>query len=121
MRKSLLFLMMVVAWALPHGAAVADENGEQSRPKVDRAWLEQTVQTCNGCHGSGGVSNAPNFPVIAGQHETYLWRVLQDYRDGRRRDAAMAAQVQNMSDAQLRALAAYYAAQDGPLYTPALK
>lgn len=50
----------------------------------------------------------PNFPKLAGLGEKYLLKQMQDIRDGRRPVAAMAGQVDNMSDQDLADIAAFY-------------
>lgn len=67
--------------------------------------------TCVGCHGADGNSMVPNFPKLAGQHATYLEKQLKDFRDGFRKDATMAAFVKGLTDQEIKALAAFYAAQ----------
>lgn len=67
--------------------------------------------TCVGCHGADGNSMVPNFPKLAGQHATYLEKQLKDFRDGFRKDATMAAFVKGLTDEEIKALAAFYAAQ----------
>ena len=34
---------------------------------------------CTACHGADGVSAAPMYPSLAGQHEDYLRRAIQEY------------------------------------------
>ncbi len=67
--------------------------------------------TCIGCHGADGNSVVPNFPNIAGQHASYLEKQLKDFRDGFRKDASMAAFAKGLTDEEIKALAAFYAAQ----------
>jgi len=76
---------------------------------------------CASCHGPSGVSQSRNYPSVAGQVETYVYKTLLDYRDGRRsegsgRTDAMIASVLGMSDQQLADLAAYYASETGPQF-----
>ena len=73
--------------------------------------------TCGACHGADGNSVVPNFPKLAGLGEKYLLKQMQDIRDGRRMVAAMAGQVDNMSDQDLADIAAFY---DGKARTPEL-
>ncbi|MEN8719791.1 MAG: cytochrome c [Oceanococcaceae bacterium] len=73
--------------------------------------------TCAACHGADGVSSAPTFPTLAGQHETYLVQSLKQYRDGSRKNAVMAPMAANLSDEDIADLAAFYARQKGPLKT----
>jgi len=68
---------------------------------------------CAACHGQTGQSVSPDFPNLGGQHEDYLYRVLLDYKAGHRKNPIMAAQVENLSKADMADLAAYFAAQSG--------
>ena len=73
------------------------------------------VAMCSACHGVGGAAPiAPNYPKLNGQNKAYLVASLKAYRDGERKGglaAAMAAQASQLSDADIEALSAYYAAQ----------
>jgi len=72
---------------------------------------------CAACHGQNGISMNPEWPSLAGQHESYLLHTLRQYKSGERQNAIMAGQVMMLSDEELRDLAAFYAAQVG-LFTP---
>lgn len=109
------FIALVVAGA----PAFAQEDGGAAA-KHGPEWVQQKIQTCQGCHGKNGVSSAPTFPTIAGQYESYLLHALTAYRDGDRTNPIMAPQVAGLTDAQLKALARYFSEQDTPLYTPEL-
>ena len=54
----------------------------------------------------GAPRNAGYFPRIAGKPAGYLYNQLLNFRDGRRRNAAMSHLVQHLSDAYLREIAA---------------
>ena len=71
---------------------------------------------CAACHGENGISPAPNWPNLAGQHKDYLVHSIKQYRSGEREDAVMAGLVVNLSDRDIADIAAYYAEQSG-LYT----
>jgi cytochrome c553 len=66
---------------------------------------------CAACHGRDGIAVMPGAPNLAGQRLDYLRDVLQQYRDGRRDVAGIRAAVGPLSDAELDALARWYAAQ----------
>jgi cytochrome c553 len=68
---------------------------------------------CAGCHGVDGNSSIGANPRLAGQYESYLYHALKSYKEGRRQSLLMAGMVANLSDQDLRDLAAYYAGQDG--------
>jgi cytochrome c553 len=87
---------------------------------VDDPWVERTAQTCAGCHGQKGVAGIADYPTIAGQYKSYLVHALKAYRDGKRANPIMSAQVQSLTDAQIEALADYYARQPSPLHVPSL-
>ncbi len=82
--------------------------------------IEQLTANCAACHGATGVSASAAFPTIAGQHPSYLERALLDYQLGARKNPIMAGQVANLTKADIKKLAAFYAAQEGPLYTPGM-
>lgn len=69
------------------------------------------VAICAACHGQDGNSAAPSFPKLAGLGEKYLLQQMQYIRDGLRPVAAMAGQVDNMTDQDLADIAAYYNGQ----------
>ena len=82
---------------------------------------------CKGCHGLDGRGAAAAIPHLAGQRERYLLAALKEYKDGKRTHAALREVAANMSDADARNLAAYFAslppvqiaaAKDARLVTP---
>jgi cytochrome c553 len=99
--KHLLLIASIAVLSLM-GAAHAAGNVEAGKAKS---------ATCMACHGPDGNSLAPNFPKIAGQHEGYLVKQLQEYRDGTRVNAIMAPMAMPLSDQDILDLAAYYASQ----------
>ena len=66
---------------------------------------------CAACHGVDGNSVNPTWPSLAGQHETYLYKQLVDFKEERRVDASMAGMVANLSDEDMKDLSAYFASQ----------
>jgi cytochrome c553 len=72
---------------------------------------------CVSCHGAAGAEVVPAPPTLAGQHQDYLERTLNQYKDGARSGNVMTAFAAGLSDADIRMLARLYAAQDG-LNTP---
>jgi cytochrome c553 len=74
--------------------------------------LEETT-TCIACHGQNGISLAPTWPTLAGQHEDYLVHALNQYRDGTRKDPVMAPMAAALSDSDVELLAKYYSRLDG--------
>src|ERR1041385_3380571 len=74
------------------------------------------AQVCAACHGADGNSIAPANPKIAGQVSEYLRKQLADFKGSggkkpARESAIMNGMVANLSDADMKGLAAYYAGQ----------
>ena len=93
--------------ASPLAAAGGDVKSGQTKAEV-----------CASCHGADGNSTAPEFPKLAGQHADYIVRTLTDYQTGKRNNAIMQGFVANLSQQDMRDLAAYFASQTGTLFTP---
>jgi len=73
-------------------------------------------QVCAACHAADGNGTAPANPKIAGQFPGYLHKQLTDFKaqGGKkpaRESAIMAGMVANLSEADVAALATYYARQ----------
>ena len=73
-------------------------------------------QVCAACHAGDGNSTAPANPKIAGQIPEYLHKQLVDFKaqagkKPARENAVMLGMVANLSDADMKALAAFYAGQ----------
>lgn len=104
--------LRLLALALMAAAAPAMAASEVAKPEKSA--------TCAACHGEIGISASGMYPTIAGQYANYLEHSLKDYRSGVRKNAIMGAQAANLSDAEIKQLAAWFAAQQGPLYTPSV-
>jgi len=63
---------------------------------------------CAMCHGARGLSLA-EAPNLAGQYAVAIYKELMDFRTGARASAVMAPLVADLSDADMRDLAVYYA------------
>jgi cytochrome c553 len=65
------------------------------------------AQKCAICHGPQGVSDA-NSPNLAGQFAAVTYKELNDFKTGARVNAIMSPFAVNMTDRDMRDLAAYY-------------
>jgi cytochrome c553 len=63
---------------------------------------------CTMCHGARGLSQA-DIPNLAGQYPVAIYKELVDFKTGARASAVMAPLVADLSDKDMRDLAAYYA------------
>jgi cytochrome c553 len=90
-----------------------------SLPAAADPAVPEKAALCAACHGEGGAKPImPEYPVLAGQYANYLEYSLHEYKQGKRKNPVMNAQAAGLSDADIKALAAYFEAQPGPLYTP---
>jgi cytochrome c553 len=64
---------------------------------------------CKACHGANGGGVAPAIPHLAAQREAYLLASLKEYKEGKRSHAALKDLTKQMSEADLRNVAAYFA------------
>jgi len=94
--------LLVIAAALAVGA-VAHAG--------DPAAGKEKAKVCAACHGENGISQAPDFPKLAGQYNDYLVRAMNDYKTGVRKNPIMAGQVANLKKEDIADLSAYFASQ----------
>jgi cytochrome c553 len=74
------------------------------------------AQVCAACHAADGNSIGPANPKIAGQIPEYLHKQLVDFKaqggkKAARENSVMAGMVANLSEADMKNLAAYYSGQ----------
>jgi len=99
-------LVMMLALPITAGAqsAAPSAPGQSSKPNVSM---------CTGCHTIPGYQasfpRVYHVPKIAGQSAKYIEAALSGYKKGERSHPTMQAIAQGLSDAQIAALAAYYA------------
>jgi cytochrome c553 len=89
-------------------------EAETGRTRASAAQIEagrEKAATCVACHGPEGVAAAPQWPNLAGQHETYLLAALEQYKNGGRVDMVMNPLIGPLDPATIEDLAAFFAAQ----------
>jgi len=69
--------------------------------------------TCVACHGEGGVSVTPNWPILAGQHKDYIEHALGEYKLATRKDPVMGSQAAALTPQDIKELATFFSAQTG--------
>jgi cytochrome c553 len=110
--------MGVLAFALATVRLDAGAEGQGGdRPAGPSAAIAEQVKRCEPCHGPNGASQIPQFPILAGQEMYYTYLQLQDFQAGRRANVQMAGILDDLSKAELRALAEHFAAQPWPRYS----
>ena len=84
-------------------------------PELKLAAQRVAITTCATCHGPQGRSTTPKFPVLAGQHASYLIAQMKAFKAQTRGDPDALGYMWGMAapldDGLIEALAAYYSAQ----------
>jgi len=98
----------------PARAAAGNARGRTLATRGDQAL---NVQTCQNCHGPGGTGFGNVNPYLAGLDRRYLETALGEWRSGSRKTDPSQQMNQiagNLGDADIKALAAYFASQPPP-------
>ena len=85
----------------------------------DAAAGAKKATLCFACHGADGASVAPTFPRLAGQRADYLYHRLVSFKRADPKDpyysvSPMTPNVANLSDIDMRDLAAFFSSQTPP-------
>lgn len=96
--KKMVFILVFCASVLAHAEG-----------SVQAGQGKSTV--CAACHGPKGISTNPQWPDLAGQHEPYLLKQLLDFKKPTRNSVVMTPLVANLSEQDMRDLAAFYSDQ----------
>jgi len=112
LRKLGIFVVLALA-------PVTQAAAQQGDPAAGKAKVEEV---CAACHGANGVSVSDTIPNLAAQRATYIENQLRAFRDGGTRKApnatspvaTMAAIANQLSQAEIVNVAAYFASLPGP-------
>jgi cytochrome c553 len=109
------FLAMVFVAGIALAASRYTDLRSIEPIRGDVAAGERKAAVCHACHGVGAPV-APTFPRLAGQRPDYLYHRLVSFKSAGPKDpyysqSPMRSQVTNLTDADMRDLAVYFAAQ----------
>ena len=109
-----LFFLMLLTAAVAHPAIAQDKK---SGTALGPGGAQANVSMCIGCHAIPGYQASFPYvyrvPKIGGQNQQYIEAALKAYRQGDRNHPSMTAVAKTLTDAQISAIAAYYAARGG--------
>jgi cytochrome c553 len=77
----------------------------------DAAAGAQKAAICGACHGATGSSVNPEWPNLAGQHESYIVTQLQSFKQASRDNPLMMPNAAALSDQDMQDLGAHFASQ----------
>lgn len=69
-------------------------------------------EPCAACHGADGNADGANMPTLAGQDARYFVKAMKAYKEGKRSHEQMFDAVDELSDADIDNMAAFYAVQE---------
>jgi cytochrome c553 len=93
-------------------AALLSAPAEAQDPNAARSL----AATCFTCHGSDGRSVGGIPPGLAGRDKAELLQTMKDFQSGKRPATIMHQHAKGYTDAQLEAIAGYFAAvKPGPV------
>ncbi|MFP4079445.1 MAG: c-type cytochrome [Ectothiorhodospira sp.] len=101
-------LVVIAAATLAASMSASLHAAEPGDPERGR----ELSSPCVACHKEDGNSANPEWPKTAGKDEDYLFKQLMDYKWGRRSHSLMNPQVEDLTEQDMRDLAAYYASQE---------
>jgi cytochrome c553 len=99
------FALSLAALTIVSAAAAADASAGRGK-----------AQVCAACHGADGNSSNPVYPSLAGQPPLYIYYQLLQFREQRRVNEQMSPFAANLTDADMKDIAAYFSSQ-APLAT----
>ena len=108
--RPLALAVLASAAMLAHAGGGRIPTDQDKLPKGVPAAPAIAAQ-CMACHGPGGQSQYEDWPALAGQKQSYLLQQLQAFKSGARKDPMMAPIIANLSDADMKQLAAHFSAQ----------
>jgi cytochrome c553 len=77
---------------------------------------KKLATACAACHGDGNKTLDGTYPRLAGQYPEYLAKAMREYKSGKRKNAVMAGQMQQLTPEQMDDLAAYYGSLKGEIH-----
>ena len=101
---------LATLFAIGSTAASAEEAKAGAEPDLARA-KQLVSQVCAACHGPDGNSPTPAYPSIAAQPADYITVQLAHFKAGVRPNPIMQPIAMTLSDADMRALGAFFAQQ----------
>ena len=116
--KLFAHLLMAALLAAPAFANAADEAHAKAAAPVAKAAKPDLVAgsakfaaVCASCHAADGNSTITANPKLAQQHPEYLVEQLEEFKSGKRANAVMKGFAAELSDADMKNIAAWLATQ----------
>ncbi len=73
---------------------------------------KKLAEACLSCH-TKSLKDEQTAPILAGQYGNYLFKVMQEYQSGKRKDPVMKSMLASLSKDNLEDISAYFANMKG--------
>jgi cytochrome c553 len=107
--------MLAAAWVSLPVAPLTQAQAQDKKAGASVPAAAAPVSMCIGCHAIPGYQasfpQVYRVPKIGGQSAQYIEAALKAYRDGSRNMPTMMGVARGLTDEQIAALGAYYAAR----------
>ena len=90
--------------------SLAQTAAAPAKPDLAQGESKYTA-VCAACHGADGNSGIPANPKLAQQHPDYLVKQLQEFKNGKRPSPIMQPMAAQLSDADMKNIAAWVTAK----------
>ncbi|GAL33595.1 cytochrome c553 [Vibrio maritimus] len=103
-----------LTFSLVLSSASALASQESTTPFGDVKLGEMKAPSCVFCHNPNGAPNQASYPNLNGQDPLYLFNAMNAYLNDERSGAMaalMKAQLQNLTEQDLRDVAAFYSSK----------
>ena len=109
-----LLTTAVLAFSSVSAFAATEAAPTAAKPDLVKGEASYTA-VCAACHNADGNSSIAINPKLAQQHPEYLVKQLQEFKNGKRKEAVMQGMVANLSDADMRNIAFWLATKPAKL------
>lgn len=109
-----LLTTAVLAFSSVSAFAATEAAPKAAKPDLVKGEASYTA-VCAACHNADGNSSIAINPKLAQQHPEYLVKQLQEFKNGKRKEAVMQGMVANLSDADMRNISFWLASKPAKL------
>jgi cytochrome c553 len=111
-------LLAAVLASYPAAEPIPGDSSQLAAQIVSQGNKNGAV-ACARCHGFDGAADGSGaFPKLTGQSSEYLENELRAYISGNRKNALMQPIAKGLNDAEIKAVAQYYAAAHATSFAP---
>lgn len=94
--------------------AILVAAGRAPLAQDEYAAVRDKLETCFTCHGPNGASTQPEFPILAGQEQYYLYVQLKDFKAERRAEPVMSEIAKGLEKEEMLSIAKFFSEQTWP-------